>query len=53
MSLYDAEFMALLQKSSQQWNQGKLFPGGLLGANCIKDVHGPLPFVEMMPSGGV
>lgn len=31
----------------------KLFPGGLLGAGFIKDVHGPLPFVEMMPSGGV
>lgn len=31
----------------------KLFPGGLLGAGFIKDVHGPLPFAEMMPSGGV
>ncbi|GGI65292.1 bifunctional 2-keto-4-hydroxyglutarate aldolase/2-keto-3-deoxy-6-phosphogluconate aldolase [Enterococcus alcedinis] len=31
----------------------KLFPGGLFGANFIKDVHGPLPFAEMMPSGGV
>lgn len=31
----------------------KLFPGGLLGANFIKDVHGPVPHVEMMPSGGV
>lgn len=31
----------------------KLFPGGLLGASFIKDVHGPLPHVEMMPSGGV
>lgn len=31
----------------------KLFPGGLLGASFIKDVHGPLPFAEMMPSGGV
>ncbi|MGX7394281.1 bifunctional 2-keto-4-hydroxyglutarate aldolase/2-keto-3-deoxy-6-phosphogluconate aldolase [Carnobacterium mobile] len=31
----------------------KLFPGGLLGASFIKDIHGPLPHVEMMPSGGV
>lgn len=31
----------------------KLFPGGLLGANFIQDVHGPIPHVEMMPSGGV
>lgn len=31
----------------------KLFPGGLLGASFIKDVHGPLPFAAMMPSGGV
>ena len=31
----------------------KLFPGGLLGASFIQDVHGPLPFAEMMPSGGV
>ncbi len=31
----------------------KLFPGNLLGAKYIKDVHGPMPHVEMMPSGGV
>lgn len=31
----------------------KLFPGGLLGPAYIKDVHGPIPHVEMMPSGGV
>ncbi|MGO2267771.1 MAG: bifunctional 2-keto-4-hydroxyglutarate aldolase/2-keto-3-deoxy-6-phosphogluconate aldolase [Vagococcus salmoninarum] len=31
----------------------KLFPGGLLGASFIKDVHGPIKHVEMMPSGGV
>lgn len=31
----------------------KLFPGDLLGAKYIKNVHGPLPQVEMMPSGGV
>lgn len=31
----------------------KLFPGGLLGPNFISDVHGPIPYVEMMPSGGV
>ena len=31
----------------------KLFPGNLLGASFIKDVHGPIPQVELMPSGGV
>lgn len=31
----------------------KAFPGGLLGTSFIKDVHGPLPQVEIMPSGGV
>lgn len=31
----------------------KLFPGGLLGASFIKDLHGPMPWVEAMPSGGV
>lgn len=31
----------------------KLFPGGQLGAGFIKDIHGPIPEVELMPSGGV
>ena len=31
----------------------KMFPGSLLGKSFIKDVHGPLPHVQMMPSGGV
>lgn len=31
----------------------KVFPGGILGAGFIKDVHGPIPHVELMPSGGV
>lgn len=31
----------------------KLFPGGSLGPGFIKDIHGPLPQVELMPSGGV
>lgn len=31
----------------------KLFPGSLLGKSFIKDIHGPLPHVQMMPSGGV
>ncbi|WP_414047432.1 bifunctional 2-keto-4-hydroxyglutarate aldolase/2-keto-3-deoxy-6-phosphogluconate aldolase [Macrococcus equi] len=31
----------------------KLFPGNLLGASFIKDVHGPIPQVALMPSGGV
>ncbi|MCD8505944.1 MAG: bifunctional 2-keto-4-hydroxyglutarate aldolase/2-keto-3-deoxy-6-phosphogluconate aldolase [Alkalibacterium thalassium] len=31
----------------------KVFPGGILGPAFIKNVHGPIPHVEMMPSGGV
>jgi len=31
----------------------KLFPGSHLGPSFIKDVKGPIPHVEMMPSGGV
>lgn len=31
----------------------KVFPGGILGPTFIKDVHGPIPQVALMPSGGV
>lgn len=31
----------------------KLFPGSLMGPSFIKDVKGPIPQVELMPSGGV
>lgn len=31
----------------------KLFPGSLLGPSFIKDVKGPIPHVQLMPSGGV
>lgn len=31
----------------------KIFPGGILSSNFIKDVHGPIPYANMMPSGGV
>lgn len=31
----------------------KLFPGSLLKPSFIKDIKGPLPFVNAMPSGGV
>ncbi|WP_458415365.1 bifunctional 2-keto-4-hydroxyglutarate aldolase/2-keto-3-deoxy-6-phosphogluconate aldolase [Schinkia sp. CFF1] len=31
----------------------KLFPGSLLGPGFIKDVKGPIPHVQLMPSGGV
>jgi 2-dehydro-3-deoxyphosphogluconate aldolase/(4S)-4-hydroxy-2-oxoglutarate aldolase len=31
----------------------KLFPGSLMGPSFIKDVKGPIPHVELMPSGGV
>lgn len=31
----------------------KAFPGGLLGPGFVKDVKGPIPHAEIMPSGGV
>ncbi len=31
----------------------KIFPGDILTVNFIKDVKGPMPQVNMMPSGGV
>lgn len=31
----------------------KLFPGGIMGPRFIKDIHGPIPEVKLMPSGGV
>jgi 2-dehydro-3-deoxyphosphogluconate aldolase / (4S)-4-hydroxy-2-oxoglutarate aldolase len=39
------------------WDAGadiiKLFPATALGPGYIKDVHGPLPQVKLMPTGGV
>jgi 2-dehydro-3-deoxyphosphogluconate aldolase/(4S)-4-hydroxy-2-oxoglutarate aldolase len=39
------------------WNAGadiiKVFPATSLGPKYFKDVHAPLPFVRMMPTGGV
>jgi 2-dehydro-3-deoxyphosphogluconate aldolase/(4S)-4-hydroxy-2-oxoglutarate aldolase len=39
------------------WNAGadvvKVFPATSLGPKFIKDVHGPLPHVRLMPTGGV
>ncbi|PMC57911.1 2-dehydro-3-deoxyphosphogluconate aldolase [Dolosicoccus paucivorans] len=31
----------------------KVFPGGVLGSSFISDIHGPIPEVNLMPSGGV
>lgn len=31
----------------------KIFPGGLFGPKIIKDFKGPLPQLQMMPTGGV
>ncbi len=31
----------------------KVFPGDMLGPDFIKDVKGPLPYCDLMPSGGV
>lgn len=31
----------------------KLFPGDLFGPAFIKDIRGPIPYVQIMPTGGV
>lgn len=31
----------------------KAFPGGVLKPTYIKDIKGPMPYIEIMPSGGV
>lgn len=31
----------------------KLFPGDLFGPAFIKDIRGPLPYAQLMPTGGV
>jgi 2-dehydro-3-deoxyphosphogluconate aldolase/(4S)-4-hydroxy-2-oxoglutarate aldolase len=39
------------------WEAGadivKIFPAGIVGPGFVKDLHGPLPDVRLMPSGGV
>ncbi|WP_027724819.1 bifunctional 4-hydroxy-2-oxoglutarate aldolase/2-dehydro-3-deoxy-phosphogluconate aldolase [Tuberibacillus calidus] len=31
----------------------KVFPANILGPSYLKDVHGPLPHIPLMPTGGV
>ncbi|WP_077325575.1 bifunctional 4-hydroxy-2-oxoglutarate aldolase/2-dehydro-3-deoxy-phosphogluconate aldolase [Virgibacillus siamensis] len=31
----------------------KVFPAGVMGPGYLKDVHGPMPYVPLMPTGGV
>ena len=39
------------------WEAGadmvKVFPAGRVGPTYIKDIHGPLPQIKLMPTGGV
>ncbi|MBN1293355.1 MAG: bifunctional 4-hydroxy-2-oxoglutarate aldolase/2-dehydro-3-deoxy-phosphogluconate aldolase [Candidatus Latescibacteria bacterium] len=39
------------------WEAGadmvKVFPAGRLGPEYMKDIHGPLPQIKLMPTGGV
>ncbi len=39
------------------WKSGadavKVFPAGLLGASFLRNIHGPLPGVKLVPTGGV
>ena len=39
------------------WEAGadmvKVFPAGRLGPTYMKDIHGPLPQIKLMPTGGV
>ena len=31
----------------------KVFPGSISGPKYIKDIHGPFPYIDLMPTGGV
>ncbi|GLO66879.1 bifunctional 4-hydroxy-2-oxoglutarate aldolase/2-dehydro-3-deoxy-phosphogluconate aldolase [Oceanobacillus kimchii] len=31
----------------------KVFPASSLGPNYVKDIHGPLPHIKLLPTGGV
>ncbi|MCP3032904.1 bifunctional 4-hydroxy-2-oxoglutarate aldolase/2-dehydro-3-deoxy-phosphogluconate aldolase [Halobacillus sp. A1] len=31
----------------------KVFPAGVMGPGYMKDIHGPLPHIPLMPTGGV
>lgn len=31
----------------------KVFPAGVMGPTYIKDIHGPLPHIPLMPTGGI
>src|SRR5699024_8648066 len=31
----------------------KVFPANILGPRYLKDVHGPLPHIPLMPTGGI
>ncbi|OXC26382.1 hypothetical protein AYP89_05345 [Lactobacillus crispatus] len=31
----------------------KIFPGSIAGKGIISEIHGPFPYVNVMPSGGV
>ena len=31
----------------------KVFPANVLGPRYLKDVHGPLPYINLMPTGGI
>jgi 2-dehydro-3-deoxyphosphogluconate aldolase / (4S)-4-hydroxy-2-oxoglutarate aldolase len=31
----------------------KVFPGSIAGPKYIKDIHGPFPYIDLMPTGGV
>jgi 2-dehydro-3-deoxyphosphogluconate aldolase / (4S)-4-hydroxy-2-oxoglutarate aldolase len=39
------------------WNAGatfvKLFPASAVGPQFIRELHGPLPKIEVLPSGGI
>jgi 2-dehydro-3-deoxyphosphogluconate aldolase/(4S)-4-hydroxy-2-oxoglutarate aldolase len=41
----------------EAWDAGadivKVFPATALGPTYMKDIHGPLPHVKLMPTGGV
>ncbi|SFE21562.1 2-dehydro-3-deoxyphosphogluconate aldolase / (4S)-4-hydroxy-2-oxoglutarate aldolase [Lentibacillus persicus] len=43
----------ILQAAEYGISVVKLFPGNAFNPSFIKDIHGPLPHINMMPTGGV
>jgi 2-dehydro-3-deoxyphosphogluconate aldolase/(4S)-4-hydroxy-2-oxoglutarate aldolase len=43
----------ILQALGLEVSIAKIFPGSLLNLDFIKNIHGPIPYAPLMPTGGV